>query len=148
MREQFDGTEAAVIARVIGAPPDRLRALGGNLREALGSVVLMEGRDLIVTSAPGERVAELLRAAGASEVVVVEREAPKELADAGRAGGTQRSGIRRGLRVAIVSKADQQTTALTEGVVRDILTRSAVHPRGIKVRLESGQVGRVRRILG
>ncbi|MCU0654813.1 MAG: YwbE family protein [Polyangiaceae bacterium] len=63
-------------------------------------------------------------------------------------GGTRRSEIRRGLRVAIVTKADQPTGALTEGVVRDLLTSSAEHPRGIKVRLESGEVGRVRRILG
>jgi uncharacterized repeat protein (TIGR03833 family) len=58
-----------------------------------------------------------------------------------------RAQIRRGLRVAIVMKADQDSGALTEGVVQDILTSSPTHPRGIKVRLESGEVGRVRRIL-
>jgi uncharacterized repeat protein (TIGR03833 family) len=94
-----------------------------------------------------ERVAATLRDAGASEVKLVLREAPPALSRAGEPGGAQRSQIRRGLRVAIVQKADQESGALTEGVVRDILTSSPEHPRGIKVRLESGEVGRVRRIL-
>ena len=62
--------------------------------------------------------------------------------------GTRRSDIRAGLRVAIVLKPDQKTGKLTEGVVRDILTKSPEHPHGIKVRLESGAVGRVKKILG
>lgn len=59
-----------------------------------------------------------------------------------------RSSIRVGSRVAIVLKADQRTGKLTEGIVRAILTSSATHPHGIKVRLESGLVGRVRQVLG
>jgi uncharacterized repeat protein (TIGR03833 family) len=62
--------------------------------------------------------------------------------------GTLRSEIRPGLRVAIVQKQDQGTGRLTEGAVRDILTGSPSHPHGIKVRLEGGEVGRVKRILG
>ena len=62
--------------------------------------------------------------------------------------GTRRSDIRTGLRVAIVLKPDQKTGKLTEGVIRDILTKSPDHPHGIKVRLESGAVGRVKKILG
>lgn len=58
--------------------------------------------------------------------------------------GTRRSDIRPGLRVSIVLKKDQQTGKLTEGIVRDILTNSSTHPHGIKVRLESGEVGRVK----
>ena len=61
--------------------------------------------------------------------------------------GTRRSDIRPGLRVSIVMKKDQQTGKLTEGIVRDILTNSSAHPHGIKVRLESGDVGRVKGIL-
>jgi uncharacterized repeat protein (TIGR03833 family) len=49
--------------------------------------------------------------------------------------------------VAIVLKQDQRSGRLTEGVVREILTNSPEHPHGIKVRLESGLVGRVKRIL-
>jgi uncharacterized repeat protein (TIGR03833 family) len=51
------------------------------------------------------------------------------------------------MRVAIVTKADQAPGRLTEGIVRDILTNSPYHPHGIKVRLESGEVGRVKSIL-
>jgi uncharacterized repeat protein (TIGR03833 family) len=60
--------------------------------------------------------------------------------------GNTRSAIKPGLRVAIVLKADQQSGRLTEGVVKDILTNSPTHPHGIKVRLASGQVGRVKEI--
>lgn len=55
--------------------------------------------------------------------------------------------IRTGQKVRIVLKADQRTGKLTEGVVRDILTKSPVHPHGIKVRLENGLVGRVKEVL-
>jgi uncharacterized repeat protein (TIGR03833 family) len=61
--------------------------------------------------------------------------------------GTRRSDIRPGLRVSIVMKKDQRTGKLTEGIVKEILTNSAAHPHGIKVRLESGEIGRVKQIL-
>ncbi len=60
--------------------------------------------------------------------------------------GTNRSDIKPGLRVAIVLKKDQRSGRLTEGRVKDILTNSAYHPHGIKVRLESGAIGRVKEI--
>lgn len=61
--------------------------------------------------------------------------------------GTRRSDIRPGLHVSIVLKKDQRTGKLTEGIVKDILTHAPVHPHGIKVRLENGEVGRVKKIL-
>ena len=61
--------------------------------------------------------------------------------------GTRRVNIKVGSKVAIVLKEDQRTGNLTEGIVQDILTNSATHPHGIKVRLESGAVGRVKEIL-
>ena len=61
--------------------------------------------------------------------------------------GRNRSDIHPGLRVAVVMKQDQRSGKLTEGIVKDILTNSAYHPHGIKVRLESGIVGRVSSIL-
>ena len=61
--------------------------------------------------------------------------------------GNNRADIRVGSCVKVVQKQDQSTVTLTEGVVRDILTKSATHPHGIKVRLESGIVGRVKEIL-
>lgn len=55
--------------------------------------------------------------------------------------------IEQGTRVLVVQKQDQRTGKLTEGVVRDILTKSSRHPHGIKVRLTNGIVGRVKEIL-
>lgn len=63
-------------------------------------------------------------------------------------GGTVRSEISVGLRVRIVLKKDQRNGALTEGVVKRILTSAPRHHRGIKVMLEDGQVGRVQEIIG
>ena len=57
-----------------------------------------------------------------------------------------RVSIKPGQRVLIILKSDQRSGKLTEGIVKNILTRSNVHPHGIKVRLESGLVGRVREI--
>ena len=57
-----------------------------------------------------------------------------------------RKDISPGTEVSIVQKQDQRSGKLTEGVVSDILTKSPSHPHGIKVRLESGEVGRVQRI--
>ncbi len=62
--------------------------------------------------------------------------------------GKTRSTIRPGLKVSIVLKQDQRTGKRTEGIVQDLLTNSATHPHGIKVRLTSGLVGRVQEILG
>ncbi len=61
--------------------------------------------------------------------------------------GKTRLNIEKGLKVKIVLKKDQRSGKLTEGVVQDILTNSANHPHGIKVRLTSGDVGRVKEIL-
>ena len=61
--------------------------------------------------------------------------------------GKNRADIKPGLRVKIVKKEDQRSGKLTEGTVRHILTNSSTHPHGIKVRLESGIVGRVKEIL-
>ncbi|MEW6400872.1 MAG: YwbE family protein [Chloroflexota bacterium] len=61
--------------------------------------------------------------------------------------GTSRSNIKPGLTVLIVLKKDQATGRLTKGIVKDILTKSPTHPRGIKVRLTDGQVGRVKQII-
>lgn len=62
--------------------------------------------------------------------------------------GQTRSNIRAGLEVEIVLKKDQGTGKTTRGIVKDILTNSGTHPRGIKVRLQDGQIGRVQNILG
>jgi uncharacterized repeat protein (TIGR03833 family) len=61
--------------------------------------------------------------------------------------GADRVNIKPGSQVSIILKKDQRSGKLTEGIVKDILTKSPSHPHGIKVRLESGQVGRVKEII-
>lgn len=62
--------------------------------------------------------------------------------------GRERKDVGPGLTVDIVLKQDQRTRRLTRGVVKDVLTKSAFHPHGIKVRLETGEVGRVKEFIG
>jgi uncharacterized repeat protein (TIGR03833 family) len=61
--------------------------------------------------------------------------------------GTERKDIKPGLQVEIVLKQDQRSGKLTRGIVKDVLTKSSHHPHGIKVRLETGEVGRVKEIV-
>jgi len=61
--------------------------------------------------------------------------------------GQTRASLKPGMTVLIVLKQDQRTGKLTKGIVKDILTKSPTHPHGIKVRLESGVVGRVKEIV-
>lgn len=61
--------------------------------------------------------------------------------------GRQRKNIQIGAEVEIVQKHHQRTGELTDGIVKRILTNSANHPHGIKVMLETGEVGRVKRII-
>ena len=60
--------------------------------------------------------------------------------------GQQRANIKPGIEVGVVKKEDQRSGKITLGVVKDILTKSSYHPHGIKVRLTSGEVGRVKEI--
>ena len=61
--------------------------------------------------------------------------------------GIVRADIKPGTRVKFVQKQDQRSGKLAEGIVKDVLTKSATHPHGIKVRLESGIVGRVKKLI-
>lgn len=61
--------------------------------------------------------------------------------------GTLRKDLKPGMRVNIVLKKDQRSGQLTEGVIKQLLTKSPTHTHGIKVRLEDGQIGRVKEIL-
>jgi len=62
--------------------------------------------------------------------------------------GQERKNIQTGIEVDIVLKENQRTGKTTRGIVKDILTKSPYHPHGIKVRLQDGQVGRVKNIIG
>ena len=61
--------------------------------------------------------------------------------------GREREDVRPGLTVDIVLKQDQRTGRLTRGVVKDVLTKPTYHPHGIQVRLETGEVGRVKEVI-
>ena len=61
--------------------------------------------------------------------------------------GKNRADIKPGIAVQIVQKQDQRSGKLTEGIVKELLTKSSTHPHGIKVRLTNGTVGRVKKIL-
>jgi len=61
--------------------------------------------------------------------------------------GTRLENIKQGAQVRVVMKQDQRSGKLTEGIVKDILTNSPTHPHGLKVRLESGIVGRVKEVI-
>ena len=61
--------------------------------------------------------------------------------------GTERKNIKSGSKVKIVQKQHQRTGQLTEGIVKDLLTSSPVHHRGIKVRLDNGLIGRVQEVV-
>lgn len=61
--------------------------------------------------------------------------------------GDTRGNIKRGSRVKVVQKGNQKTGKLTEGIVKEILTKSSSHPYGIKVRLENGIIGRVKEVI-
>ena len=67
--------------------------------------------------------------------------------ESGSMDSTNRTNMKAGLHVLIVLKKDQHSGKLTEGIVKDILTKSPTHPHGIKVRLESGEIGRVKKIM-
>lgn len=70
------------------------------------------------------------------------------MSSAAPSSGKQRASISPGMKVQIVLKQDQRSGKLTEGVVGSLLTNSATHPHGIKVKLTNGQVGRVQRVVG
>ena len=61
--------------------------------------------------------------------------------------GKYKANVRPGMNVGIVLKQDQKTGKITQGVIQDVLTKSVTHPHGIKVRLEDGQIGRVKEFL-
>jgi uncharacterized repeat protein (TIGR03833 family) len=167
LQRETKGRGGKAVTRIGGLAPAHLDEMCLQMKRALGCGATVEPPDLLLLGSLEQRAAQWLREAGARLVVIgtaskatdrlrsqpnpsrsattVDRH--KTQGAAAARGGTTRSMIRRGQRVAIVLKADQSTGRLTEGAVKAILTRSANHPHGIKVLLESGLVGRVKRIL-
>jgi uncharacterized repeat protein (TIGR03833 family) len=159
IRLETAGRSGKAVTRITGLPGDNLEVIASRLRKALGCGAVVEGQDLVLLGSLVERASTWLERAGDPRAILPEPRAPRtprrEEAPSAAAlvattpdHGTRRGEVRRGQRVAIVQKADQQSGKLTEGIVRDLLTKSETHPRGIKVRLESGEVGRVKIIYG
>ena len=154
VRTENKGRHGKVVTRVIGVDFELLKQLGVRMQRALGCGSVIEGQDLVLLGAVEARAAAWLRNAGATRVRAASETSSRVVDQsatplAGRLepSGRQRQGIQPGQRVAIVLKEDQRSGNLTEGIVEQLLTRSPSHPHGIKVRLVSGLVGRVKRIL-
>jgi uncharacterized repeat protein (TIGR03833 family) len=155
IRLESVGRSGKVITRIAGLAEDLRETVASHLRKALGCVARVDGADVILEGSLKERAGEWLRKIVDVRTLKPEkndRTTPAKAAPvpaapaliATTASGTYRRNVRAGMKVAIVLKEDQPTGELTTGVVRDLLTNSDEHPRGIKVRLQSGQVGRVK----
>ena len=147
------GRSGKVVTRIAGLPHDLLETVASHLRKALGCVSRVDDTDVILDGTLKTLASEWLEKIGDVRRLTEEKTAPSKAASpvpaappltATNASGTYRRNIRPGTKVAIILKDDQPTGELTTGEVRDLLTSSDEHPRGIKVRLQSGQVGRVK----
>lgn len=153
MHQESVGRSGKVVTRIAGLPQDLLDTIAARLRKALGCVARVDNANVILEGSLKERASEWLQKVGDVRNLPEEKPALAKVASpvpaapalvATSASGTYRRNIRAGMKVGIVLKEDQPTGELTIGVVRDLLTSSDEHPRGIKVLLQSGQVGRVK----
>ena len=144
-----------MVTRISGVPAGVRDAVAARLGKALGCVAELDAEDVVLAGSLKERAYEWLQKIGDVRRLAEDKPAPGATAArpappeppalvATNASGTYRRNIRPGMRVAVVMKEDQPSGELTTGVVRDLLTSSDEHPRGIKVRLVSGLVGRVK----
>ncbi len=147
IQRERKGRAGKTVTRVGGLPVELLQDFAPRLKSALGCGATVESGELILLGDLVDRVAGWLESEGARLVVISGRPS------GGAKGswsvtpswrqGSRRSDLELGLTVDIVLKGDQDTGKRTRGVIQDILTSSATHPRGIKVRLGDGSVGRV-----
>jgi uncharacterized repeat protein (TIGR03833 family) len=156
LRLESKGRSGKAVTRITGLPTANLDAIASRLRKALGCGATVDGDDLLLLGSLTERASQWLERAGDLRTIAEQPTAidtdrsegatAREAAASAVSGaaGTNRSQVRRGQRVAIVMKADQTSGKLTHGTVSELLTNSTTHPHGIKVRLESGEVGRVK----
>jgi len=155
VRHEAVGRSGKVVTRISGVPAEARDTVAAKLGKALGCVATLDAQDVILAGSLKERASEWLQNIG--DVRRLAEDKPALVAGPARpalpeppalvvtnASGTYRRNVRPGMRVAVVMKEDQPSGELTMGVVRDLLTSSEEHPRGIKVRLVSGQVGRVK----
>lgn len=153
MRLETTGRSGKAVTRIEGLPQENIEAIAVRLRKGLGCSATVDGADLLLIGSLLERAQQWLDKAGDLRAIVDEKPPPRPAAASEAASSSaglpsrlshmRRDDLHRGARVAIVTKLDQPTGNLTQGIVRDLLTNTAVHPRGIKVRLETGEIGRV-----
>lgn len=161
VQREKKGRAGKTVTRVTGLPKDRLDEVAKRIKPALGCGATRDGDELIVQGSLVEGIAQWLEGEGARHVVISgvrgktsggsRRQPPSSATESFGSPSSWREATRRddlepGLTVDIVLKKDQRTGALTRGVIQAILTRSATHPRGIKVRLDDGSVGRVKHV--
>jgi len=154
LRHEAVGRSGKVATRISGVPGEALANVAAKLAKALGCKSTVEGGDVLLegslkerASAWFEKVGDVRKLAGEKPPVGSPAAPPSPPPPAlipTNASGTYRRNVRPGMRVAVVLKDDQPSGELTQGVVRDLLTNSQEHPHGIKVRLVSGHVGRVK----
>lgn len=163
VQREKKGRAGKTVTRIGGLPANQLDSLSKSLKKSLGCGATLEGDDLLLLGALVERAVDWLEDHGARQVVVsgasskkrpnttqrpsvsaapLEVHGPKSWREA-----TRRDDLEPGLTVDIVLKKDQRSGTLTRGVIQDLLTKKPLHPRGIKVRLADGQVGRVKRVI-
>ncbi|HEX7505211.1 MAG TPA: YwbE family protein [Polyangia bacterium] len=153
MRHESVGRSGKVVTRISGVPVEMRGTVAARLGKALGCTAEVEGGEVILAGSLKERAAEWVEKIGDLRKLADEKPTPAATSRpapsrpalvATTASGTYRRNVRPGMRVGVVMKDDQPIGELTMGVVRDLLTSSEEHSRGIKVRLVSGQVGRVK----
>jgi uncharacterized repeat protein (TIGR03833 family) len=154
MRHEAVGRSGKLVTVISGIPAALRDAVSARLREALGCGAEVNAEDVVLAGSLKERASEWFQKFGDLRKLAEEKSAPAVTARpetppppapvATNASGTYRRNVRAGMRVGIVLKEDQPSGELTEGIVRDLLTNSEEHPHGIKVRLVSGLVGRVK----
>lgn len=162
VRHEAVGRSGKVITRISGVPAELRDTVAARLRKALGCAAELDAEDVVLTGSLKQRANEWFEKLGdvrrladhkddksaarpaSAASPAVPQPAPAPALVATNASGTYRRNVRPGMRVAVVMKEDQPTGELTTGIVRDLLTNSEEHPRGIKVRLVSGVVGRVK----
>lgn len=163
LQREKKGRAGKTVTRISGITTDRLDEVSKSIKKALGCGATREGSDLVLLGSLVERAERWLGEQGASHIVVsgagpkqtpkkkkaatapaapVEVRGPKSWRES-----TRRDDLEPGLTVDIVLKKDQRSGTLTRGVIQDVLTRKAIHPHGVKVRLTDGQVGRVKRVI-
>jgi uncharacterized repeat protein (TIGR03833 family) len=155
VRHEAVGRSGKVVTRISGVPAGVRDTVAARLGKSLGCVAELDAEDVVLAGSLKERAYEWLQKIGDMRKLAEDKPAlaasparptppePTALV-ATNASGTYRRNIRPGMRVAVVMKEDQPSGELTTGVVRDLLTSSEEHSRGIKVRLVSGLVGRVK----